>query len=35
MSKRTTSLLVEDMLLACERIVFYTKDISYSAFVKT
>ena len=33
MSKRTTSLLLEDMLLAGERIGTYTKDMSYSEFI--
>ena len=33
MPKRTVTLLLEDMLLACDRILTYTKDISYSEFV--
>ncbi len=33
MSKRTTSLLLEDMLLAGERVATYTKDMSYSEFI--
>ena len=33
MPKRSESLLLEDMLLACERITSYTEAISYNQFV--
>ena len=33
MPKRTISLLIEDMLLACEKIVEYTEGRSYDAFI--
>lgn len=33
MPKRATTLLVEDMLLACERIIRYTEGMHYDAFI--
>jgi len=33
MSKRTSELLVEDILNSCNKIIDYTKDISYEFFV--
>jgi len=33
MSKRTPEILIEDILISCNKIINYTKDISYESFI--